>query len=75
MARKPDNKPDKVPVKKPAKSRGPGTSRDVQPDDRGETVSGMDVVDKIVSVERDGNNRPLQPQVIEKTWVVLKAQD
>jgi peptidyl-prolyl cis-trans isomerase B (cyclophilin B) len=38
----------------------------------GEAVAGMDVVDKIVSVERDGANRPLDPQVIEKAWVVLK---
>lgn len=42
MARKPDNKPDKLPVKKPAKKRPPAATRATTPDDRGETVSGME---------------------------------
>jgi peptidyl-prolyl cis-trans isomerase B (cyclophilin B) len=36
----------------------------------GKVVEGMDVVDKIASVKKDGDDRPLTPVIIEKATVV-----
>ena len=36
----------------------------------GEVVKGMDVVDKIASVQTDTNNRPLKPVIIEKATII-----
>jgi len=36
----------------------------------GEVVEGMDVVDKISQIQTDGNDKPLQPVIIEKASVL-----
>ncbi len=38
----------------------------------GNTVSGMDVVDKIVASQRDGNDNPIQPVIMEKVYLKAK---
>lgn len=38
----------------------------------GNTISGMDVVDKIVASERDANDNPLQPVVMQKVYLRAK---
>ena len=35
----------------------------------GEVVSGMEIVDKISQVQRDSNDKPLEPVVIQKAYV------
>lgn len=39
----------------------------------GKVIEGMDVVDKIVSVERDGNDKPLEDQKMKKVEVDTKG--
>lgn len=35
----------------------------------GEVIQGMDVVDKIVSVKRDGNDNPIEPVIMQKVYI------
>ena len=39
----------------------------------GKVIEGMEVVDKIVSVERDGNDKPLEDQKMKKVEVDTKG--
>lgn len=41
----------------------------------GKVISGMEVVDDIVQVERDENDRPLEPQVIKSMTVELNGYE
>src|SRR5690554_5252419 len=41
----------------------------------GNVISGMEVVDDIVQVERDENDRPLEPQVIKSMTVELNGYE
>ena len=35
----------------------------------GEVIQGMDVADKIVNVQRDGNDNPIEPVVMQKVYI------